>query len=182
MDVGCGCRKPHPGGSKNSADLQIPNSVRLTEARIFRSQPIGKPSLTPDGARVRGRLVSHELRPTPMAILLSDSVRLGQSPATGDHRVSERPDPSPVGQDWGIGSPSPKNRLATAMARSGHPNDSGDYCGIITATRRDLSRVGSKNSADLQIPNSVRLTKASIFRSQPIGKPDLKPDAGPCPW
>jgi hypothetical protein len=73
-----GCRegvaRPERVGSKNSADLQIPNSVRLTEATISRSQPIGKPSLTPDGARVRGRLVSHELRPTPLATLLPDSL------------------------------------------------------------------------------------------------------------
>ena len=77
--------------SKNSANLQVPNSVRLTEASICRSQPIGKLSLTPDGARTRYQR-DHEFHPQALATLLADSLRLDQPPPAGNHRVPERSD------------------------------------------------------------------------------------------
>jgi hypothetical protein len=74
-----------PVGSNNSAELQVPTDVRLTEALGSRSQPVGRPNLRSTAVRVHGRVVAHELHPTPVATLFPDPVGLGQPPAAEDH-------------------------------------------------------------------------------------------------
>ena len=71
---------------------------RMTGATL-ESQPKSLPPLRIAGCEeVLGESVHlqyqrvRELRPPTMAPRLIDSLRLGESSATGDHRISERPD------------------------------------------------------------------------------------------
>jgi hypothetical protein len=102
------------GKAKLEGDTRkVKNSAEPKNATISAPDDGTRPSISADQTLARSgspcgkssevRSVSgirlHEFRPTPLAAVLPDIVWIGEPQAAGDHRVPERPDPSPHGQD-----------------------------------------------------------------------------------